>query len=327
MRNDDYLNRPARVYDVINLVNGKRYVGVTAQPGKMRQYQHIAGSPHESWLTKAIRKYGKENFCFRILKECETIIDAFALEERLVALWRPEYNQRPGGGGGLPFDPVKRQHVLARLEVGREAASRRRMRPVICLTDGRRWGSTRDAACECGALQSEVATSARGHHALVKGLEFAYERPSLDAKEELTRRAAQRQKMPRGMAKPPKRLTNLKQRRGPIIELATGITYKSAADAARATGRSSGQISFACRKKSVARDGAMFRYTEDAEENTAWRHGRQRQVICLDTGEVFSSAAAAARKYGVQKGAVNSVCAGRRYHHTAGGKRFSWVGQ
>ena len=268
MRKDDYLSRPARVYDVINLVNGKRYVGVTAQPGKSRQYQHIAGGAHESWLTKAIRKYGKANFCFRTLKECETILEAFALEEKLIALWRPEYNQKPGGEGGLPFDPAKRQYILMRLGVGRERASQKRKKPVICLTDGRRWESARDAAQECRALHSEVSTSARGHHALVKGLEFAYETPGLDIREELARRAANRQKMPRGMAKPPRRLTNLKQRRERIIDLSSGTIYATNREAMSVLGKTSGQISHACNCKTTMRNGAQLRFLSDVGERS-----------------------------------------------------------
>ena len=55
------------VYLIWNTVNGKRYVGQTVQPLKTRFNQH---SHTETVIGKAIRKYGKENFRYGVIKSC-----------------------------------------------------------------------------------------------------------------------------------------------------------------------------------------------------------------------------------------------------------------
>lgn len=51
-----------------------------------------------------------------------------------------------------------------------------------------------------------------------------------------------------------------------------------------------------------------------------------RRVICLDTGEEFESASAAARAHGVARSAIIELCQGKRTRQTVGGKRFQYVG-
>jgi len=50
-----------------------------------------------------------------------------------------------------------------------------------------------------------------------------------------------------------------------------------------------------------------------------------KRVVCLDDGLEFSSASSAARHYGIAKSAVIEVCLERKYRHTAGGRKFSYV--
>ena len=62
------------VYQIRNLVNGKRYIGSTSCFAK-RKYAHfreLKEAGHEnSYLQRAYNKYGKENFVFEILCYCE----------------------------------------------------------------------------------------------------------------------------------------------------------------------------------------------------------------------------------------------------------------
>lgn len=66
------------IYCFINLINGKMYIGSTIQEPNIRYNQHIYNSKHQSSnkynypLYQAFRKYGLENFEYKILfsKEC-----------------------------------------------------------------------------------------------------------------------------------------------------------------------------------------------------------------------------------------------------------------
>ena len=63
------------IYIITNNVNSKCYIGQTQVniEHRWRQHKHSARYP-ELWsgiLYKAMRKYGRENFSFEIIEECE----------------------------------------------------------------------------------------------------------------------------------------------------------------------------------------------------------------------------------------------------------------
>lgn len=95
----------ATVYQATNLINGKRYIGVTIRTLEQRKAKHVhdatAASSFRQHLPfmRAIRKYGPENIRFRALKVCDDIEDAMAEERRLIAILAPEYNATKGGEG------------------------------------------------------------------------------------------------------------------------------------------------------------------------------------------------------------------------------------
>ncbi len=255
------LRPPAYLYQVTNQLNGKRYIGVTTTSLDRRWASHVKHDPKKSSLSAAIRKYGPQAFQMIAILECDTAYQAYEEEKRYIVALRPEYNRTNGGDGALSNNPRVRSKHLTKFLQGRENACERRKRPVVCLTDGRRWGSIREAARACGAMESEVGASCRGLHRYVKGFRFAYDTPDLDVKAEMARRDSL-QKFRKGFPKD-RRTTDKRQRRGSIIDLNTGIIYGSSGEAARATGRRNGQISHACKKKTRCRDGSMFRFIED----------------------------------------------------------------
>jgi hypothetical protein len=50
-----------------------------------------------------------------------------------------------------------------------------------------------------------------------------------------------------------------------------------------------------------------------------------RKVVCIDDGNVFESASAAARHYRVAKSALIELCLGKNYRQKVGGLRFKYV--
>lgn len=60
------------IYKITNLINNKVYIGQTKQKFDKRIYQHkYSMKKHRTYLAKAFRKYGFENFLFEILEKCQ----------------------------------------------------------------------------------------------------------------------------------------------------------------------------------------------------------------------------------------------------------------
>ena len=86
------------VYLIVNMVNGKRYVGQTIQPLAKRFNAHTYA---DSLLGKAIRKYGKENFHCGVIKTCTSKAELNATEKHFIAALNCKapygYNLTDGG--------------------------------------------------------------------------------------------------------------------------------------------------------------------------------------------------------------------------------------
>ncbi len=88
----------------VNIINGKKYIGVTGQPLKIRASQHgyaAKSNTNNGAFHRAIRKYGFEVFEFFVIKECGTCYEAFQEEIRLIDEFKPEYNSTKGGEGQM----------------------------------------------------------------------------------------------------------------------------------------------------------------------------------------------------------------------------------
>ncbi len=203
----------AIVYMATNKVNGKRYIGVTTHPLPLRAAQHFStakGSRSKAIFHKAIRKYGDDAFEFSILLVCETGLDAFQEEVRLIAELRPEYNSTLGGEGSAgrgisssgrariskantgnkyrlgskhtqktkeavriaQLRPIIKMAWSERARLGPKALSKR----VLCLDDGREFPSASAAAREYGVDKSALIELCLGqrYRKSVGGRRFAY---------------------------------------------------------------------------------------------------------------------------------------------------------
>ncbi len=102
------------VYIIHNLVNGKYYIGKTIRPLEIRFKQHISDSFCKSRkvdpaISRAIRKYGKENFIVEVLSKASSVEQLNELEKLwIVSLssYGQCYNMTFGGDGG--YHPSKR---------------------------------------------------------------------------------------------------------------------------------------------------------------------------------------------------------------------------
>lgn len=64
------------IYEAMNIVNGKRYIGQTILTLEHRKRQHIETSKRNPSVSihfyKAIQKYGEENFQWKVIDTAET---------------------------------------------------------------------------------------------------------------------------------------------------------------------------------------------------------------------------------------------------------------
>jgi len=61
-----------RIYLITNLINNKKYIGITTRTVEKRFKEHIRTSNNEKYsflINKSIKKYGKENFKIELVKE------------------------------------------------------------------------------------------------------------------------------------------------------------------------------------------------------------------------------------------------------------------
>lgn len=99
------------VYLITNLVNGKRYAGMTFHPKtRWREHKQSARSGKDNYLYRSMRHYGVDSFEFVILGERLSHKEACAEESRLISefdLRNPEsgYNLTDGGEGTRGFSP------------------------------------------------------------------------------------------------------------------------------------------------------------------------------------------------------------------------------
>lgn len=92
------------IYKVTNLVNNKIYIGLTKQLLSKRQHQHELHSDKKPLMVLhyAIKKYGKENFQWEILRECKNFEELNKSEREFIKLYNSTnidigYNRTTGG--------------------------------------------------------------------------------------------------------------------------------------------------------------------------------------------------------------------------------------
>lgn len=100
------------IYRITNLVNVKTYIGQSIDI-KRRFCDHRCIS-HESniHLKRALKKYGKDNFKYEVLEEC----DVSELDEReiyYISTLKPEYNVASGGQGSHKTLPEEVRQVIS----------------------------------------------------------------------------------------------------------------------------------------------------------------------------------------------------------------------
>lgn len=104
------------IYEIVNLVNGKRYVG-SAVNLDHRKRQHFSAlrldKHHNVALSRAWAKYGEQAFEFRVIERCRT--ELLIQREQAHIDERAEYNCSPTAGStrGVKFSDEARARISA----------------------------------------------------------------------------------------------------------------------------------------------------------------------------------------------------------------------
>lgn len=343
-------NRPSLVYMAINLINGKRYVGVTCTGlGKRKTSHRYAASyrtTKNNLFHNAIRKYGFDAFSFSVLKECLNFDTALSEEIRLIALLKPEYNLTKGGEGHLGYSPSAETRLkLSQFHTGKKwpgrklsAQTKEKLRiigiknrdrflknvgtksyelsrkPVVCLNDGKIFISVNAAAAHYDVKHASISRMCKGvkRFQTIEGRKFAYYTGQLISIQPI----------------------EIKETEKRIMCLNDGKIFERINIAAKHYNINRTNISAICRGKQRTVNGLTFMYLprdmnlDDAAKKAEFekRHfEKNKKVICLDDDKVFESLAECAKFYGVRYTSIREVCKGvRRGIRKLGGKRFAF---
>jgi len=99
------------VYKITNINSGKSYIGITVDY-KRRMKQHFNSNKYEnSYLHRAIKKYSKKQFKYKIIYECNSWEELCKKEIECIKFLNTKipngYNLTDGGEGNLGWTPSK----------------------------------------------------------------------------------------------------------------------------------------------------------------------------------------------------------------------------
>ena len=167
------------VYEAMNILNRKFYIGMTTKGVHHRQKQHLAAARYGKKGGKfynAIRKYGENNFWFYILAVCDDIDEALREEREFIKALKPEYNMTIGGEGTVGYkhnQETKRRNVESR-RAKSGYKNTHRYKPVRCISDGRLFPSAVSAGRYYGFSRSMMTFLCKKERSSKSGLRFEY---------------------------------------------------------------------------------------------------------------------------------------------------------
>ena len=120
----------AGIYEIVNTVNGKRYIGSARDVSKRfkkHRWDLKNGTHHSQILQRAVNKYGIDTFVFRQFMTCRHD-DLLKFEQRLMDVLRPEYNVCKVAGSRAGFRHPPEVIELMRERARNVSAETRRLR-------------------------------------------------------------------------------------------------------------------------------------------------------------------------------------------------------
>ena len=135
INNDTSINHcPSIVYCATNKINGKKYVGVTKRGLDKRrrshEYDSTKDNPNITHFHRAIKKYGKDNFEWKIVETYPTYEEALEGEKFYIKKYKTinphGYNLTYGGSGIIPCEIVRQKISQSNKAYFSDPANRRK---------------------------------------------------------------------------------------------------------------------------------------------------------------------------------------------------------
>lgn len=177
------------IYEALNIVNNKRYIGQTIQTLHKRKLQHINSIKYKNSkciaFVRAMKKYGVENFKWRIVDDAETLEELDQKESYWIEYYEttnPNKGYNLKGGGHNPYltEEVKKKIGNAqRGELnhmyGKTGKKNKTSKPVICITTGKEYLSATECAKNMPGFDlSKICSVCRGERYTYKKHIFRY---------------------------------------------------------------------------------------------------------------------------------------------------------
>jgi len=321
------------IYITTNNINGKKYIGQCTF-NRINNWKSYLGSG--VYLKRAIKKYGKENFYKNIITIAYSKEKLDELEIEFIDLHNAiecdEYYNLVGGGNttiGLRWSEESKNNLKGRKkteETKRRMSESKKMgykngdlsniRKVICITTKEIFDSITRGAEKYNVKVSEIVRccknkrkSAGKHLITKKKLKWMYYDEYI-----LKSSTLQFDVFTADFYK--------------IICLTTGEIFNSIKEAEKIFNICNGGISNCCRKKAKSAgkhpmtneplvwmycDEYLLKTKDDIDNIVRNSHidNRHKQVICLNTKEIFSSAVEASKKYDIDNSAITKCCRGK----------------
>ena len=354
------------IYLIKNIVNEKLYFGQTIKSFDVRYKGNLEKNTNNQHLKKSIEKYGIENFeIIKEFDIAYTKNELDKLEDMYICLYdtmndKKGYNERRGGSRGRLSDSSRKKLSQSRKGennpmYGKKLSEERRKeiglmsrgannfnaRGVVCVETGDRFSTVAEAANWAGlSTYNSISNCCRGinvyagkhpvtHKKLrwrycdeVEGAEFIL--PLKEFKESNS-----------------KKIKIDKNKK--VICLNTGEVFGNIEEAMNWCGVAlSSCIRNVCigrittsGKHPITKERLKWRYVNElGEVEDVLELGRnidyytnRKKIICLNTSEIFNSAAEVNEKYGIDSSSVTKCCKGKRssagkLSHT--GEKLQW---
>ena len=191
-------NRPYSLYRHLNLINGKKYIGITSKTPEERWH---SGYRHCPAMQRAINKYGWDSFEHSVLVTGLTREEAEKLETELIAKLNTRtpagYNVEPGGKLNKEV-PIGVREKISKTLRGRKASAETKLKmsearqgrkhseihlariiattakSVICLETQVIYQSVSDAARAIGVSTGMISRACNGRQSTSKGYHWRY---------------------------------------------------------------------------------------------------------------------------------------------------------
>ncbi len=160
------------IYQLLNLVNGKRYIGSTTyfvgrRSGHFRALER--GIHHSVYLQRAFDKYGVSNFKIEIIETLEDEKEILIREQFYIETLKPEYN--------MAKDATRPQEVTMSVESNRKRAIKAKKEIFqydLNMTLVREWDSIREAGNSLKIAETQISECCNGHLKTAKGFIFKF---------------------------------------------------------------------------------------------------------------------------------------------------------